>query len=131
MREKGLPPRADWNVNVALTGSGRAPLSALLMAFDADVPGLTVNLTTPAATRALPLAKTTREPRQRPPRRTYPALHVALVDANTPNLPFSKVISQLKVPGSATSPVNVSAPVFSGFKANEIGMTRYSAFPIC
>ena len=77
------------------------------MAFHADALGLTVNLTTPGATSLLPLPNAILDGRHLPLRRTKPLLHLPPADANTPNLPFWNVTSQLNVPGSATDPVNV------------------------
>ena len=74
--------------------------------------GLTVNVTLPAfATVSLPRANRTFAGRQRPFSLIEPALHFFAVAAKTPNFPFSKVKTQLKVPGSATDSVNVIAYV--------------------
>ena len=55
----------------------------------------------------LPLPNAILDGRHLPLRRTKPLLHLPPADANTPNLPFWNVTSQLNVPGSATDPVNV------------------------
>jgi len=110
-REKALPPREDWNVNVAVTGTPVLCLKAFLSAFNADTLGLTVKLTTPTAASLLPLPKAILDGRHLPLRRTNPFPHFAVADANTPNRPFRNVSSQRKVPGSLTDPLNVIAPV--------------------
>src|SRR5205823_3557137 len=43
---------------------------------------------------------------------TWPALHFAVRDANTPNLPLGNVADQRNAPGLATVTLTVMAPVF-------------------
>ena len=92
-------------------------LSAFLSAFIAEALGLTVKVTWPGAeTALLPFAKTIRDGRHLPPSLIKPLRHFVVLAAKTPNFPFWKVNSQLKVPGSPTASVNVIAPVL-GFIA--------------
>jgi len=76
--------------------------------------GLTVKLTAPAArTVMLPLANTIRAGRHLPPNLMKPLPHLTFLDAQTPNLAFWNVSTQLKVPALASDPVKVIAPVLS------------------
>ena len=85
----GLPPRADWKLSVAATGTPVLRFRAFLSAFHAEKVGLIVNVTAPgAATALLPFANTTLAGRHLPASRTKPGLHFATFAANTPNLPF-------------------------------------------
>src|SRR5947209_5280159 len=110
VRETGLPPSEDWKVKLAVTRRPFFCLRAFLRAFSADGLGRSLKSTTPAATDAVPRAKTTFDGRHLPASRTKPDLHL-LLDANTPNLPFWKVSSQLNLPEFVIDSTNVTFPV--------------------
>src|SRR2546429_1677315 len=103
VRDTGAPPAVAWNVSVAVTRTPLWRLKALRSAFSPDADGLAVKVTRPApSTARLPLAKTILAGRHLPLSLTKPGLHLETLAANTPNLPFWKVSSQLNVPGLVT-----------------------------